>query len=158
MALNSTALQSWLLTHAAGVTEVAATILGYEPRLQIDYATAGGKAVLAGWLGRGTVAEGIGGLRRTAARVGWTLRLHRNAFEQDQAATERLTLDAIDGLTTAYFGDFEVDGIDAFFDPKGQYGDALNWEMGYIDLSKQLNRVATINLGIVVRDAWPETP
>lgn len=157
MALNSTALQSWLLTHAAGVVEVGG-ILGYEPKSKLDYTTAAGGAVLAGWLARGTIAEGIGGLRRTAARVGWSTRLHRNAFEADQAATERLLLDAVDALTAAYFGDFELDSVDAFFDPKGQYGEALTWDVGYVTLDKQVSRVATINVGIVVRDAWTETP
>lgn len=155
MALNSTELQSWLLDHAAGVTEVG-TVLGYEPKSRLDYSAAGGGAILAGWLARGTVANGVGGMRKTAARVGWALRLHRNAFEADQAQTERLLLDALDALVAAYFGDFELDTVDAFFDPKGAHGEALTWDLGYLTLEKQLSRVITVSLGIVVRDAWSE--
>lgn len=158
MALNSTALQSWLISHAVATVEVATPVLDYEPKSKIDYSTAAGKPVAAGWLGPVRVAPGHGGLNATSARVGWILRLHLNAFATDQGATERVMLDAADALMDAYFGDFEISGQDASFDPKGAYGEAVTLDHGYLDIDKQLSRVCTIALGVVVSNAWVEVP
>lgn len=156
MAIDSVALQTWLIGHATSTVELATPVLAYEPKLKIDYSAAAGKPVAAGWLGPLRVAPGHGGLSSTSARVTWTLRLHLNAFDPDQAAVERTILSAADALLAAYFADLRpAAGIE--FDPKGAYGDALTGDPGYLDIDKQMSRVYVITLGVVVSDAWVES-
>lgn len=157
MALDTVALQAWLLAHATTVVGASAT-LGYEPKSRIDYATMG-STVFAGWFNGIEATQTRGGLATTSARLEWVARLHRNALGPgvDQAETERLLLAATDGLLAEIFADIEVGPAPAgWFDPKGQTGEPVKAVTGFLEIDKQLNRVSTITVGIVVDDAWGE--
>lgn len=155
MSLDTVTLQAWLLDHAKAVLGVSA-VLGYEPKSRIDYAVMG-QTVFAGWFNSIEALETRAGLAVTSARLEWVGRLHRNALGPgvDQAETERLLLAASDALAAALFGDLDIAGV-GWFDPRGQTGDPFKIVTGFLDIDKQLNRVATLTVGVVVDDAWGE--
>lgn len=156
MAIDTVTIQGWLLDHAATVLGAPA-VLAYEPRSRIDYAGIGSPTVAAGWLGRISALPSRGGLASTSARINWSLALYRNAIGDPaaMAATERAALTAVDAIIAAYFANIQI-AADAWFDPKGQTGDAVAAEPGYLTIDNQLNRVTVITVGIVVDGAWTE--
>lgn len=154
MALDTTALQGWVIARAVAATGIAADPLTYEPKGKIDYAAAAGGTVLACWLAGLSPARA--GLAATGARVEWMIRLHRNAFEPDQGESERLILAAADALVESLFADIEDSVSGAWFDPRGQTGEPARLETGWLDIDKQLSRTASLTVAVVVDNAWTE--
>lgn len=156
MTINSAALLAWCADHAGAVVGTPA-VLAYEPKARIDYDAAGSPTVAAVWLSTAEAVAGRGGLASTSARVELTVRLHRNALGDGaaMAATETALLTASDALVASFFSDIDIAG-NGWFDPRGQTGEPWKSETGYLDLDRQLNRVATCRVGIVIDDAWTE--
>jgi len=156
MTISTATLLAWCRTHAGSVVGTPA-VLGHEPKSRLDYDALGSATVVACWLSSAEALQGRGGLASTAARVELTVRLHRNgvgdAIVMD--AIEAALLTATDALVMSFFGDIDVAGA-GWFDPKGQTRGPWKAETGYLSLDNQLNRVATMTVGIVVDDAWVE--
>lgn len=156
--IDIAAVHQWIMDHAAAVVGAPA-VLGFEPKSRIDYGAIGNATMIAVWFS--TAPEPIGvrpGLSSTAARIEFVIRLHRNALGDSAAMllTERtLAIDSA-SMMTRLFGDIRESATNTWFDPRGQTGELVKAPTGFIDIDKQLNRVCTITLGVVVDDAWTE--
>lgn len=157
MSIDSAAILAWCTTHAGTVVGTSA-VLAFEPKARIDYTAMGSPTVVAVWLSSAEALQGRGGLASTSARIELTVRVHRNALGDNaaMAATEVALLTASDDLVESFFGDIDIAGGVGSFDPKGETGEPWKSETGYLSLDNQLNRVATMRVGIVVDDAWTE--
>lgn len=153
--LDTTVLQNWLLNHATGTGLFAAAgVLGFEPKKRLAV-----WPTFAGWMGGLRAVPQRGSLASTAALLTWTARIHYDAIGADQGAVERSLMHATDQLFAEYFGDLVIAadaGMDAWLDAKGQVGDPIASETGFLTLDNQHNRVATITCSVVVDDAWTE--
>jgi hypothetical protein len=150
--LDTTALQGWLLTHATGTGLFAAgAVLGYEPKKRLA-----AWPTFAGWFAGLRAVPQRGGMATTAALLTWTARIHYDAIGADQTTVERSLMHATDQLFAEYFGDLVIAGMDAWLDAKGQVGEPIASETGFLTIDNQANRVATITVGVVIDNAWAE--
>ena len=150
--LDTTVLQNWLLTHATGTGLFAAgAVIGYEPKSRLRAWPA-----FAGWFAGLRAVPERSSLDATAALLTWTARIHYDAIGADQTTVERSLMHATDQLFAEYFGDLVIAGMDAWLDAKGQVGEPIASETGFLTIDNQANRVATITVGVVIDNAWAE--
>lgn len=129
------------------------TVNGHEPK------NAPGVGLSAGlWLDSvGPNPERSGGA--TVSLVcGFNLRLYTSMFAEPADAIDPNLMIAGCAMMAAYAGGFDIPGADAFIDLLGMAGAGLHGQAGYIDLSGRLHRVFTLEIPVIVDDAFAEVP
>jgi hypothetical protein len=105
----------------------------------------------------GPVPRGSG-LTATTARVVLQVRVFTNMLQEPPDAIDPNVVAAVDALMTAYSGDFELGGEARNVDLLGQAGTPLSARAGYVTLDQTMFRVVTIQLPVIVNDAWTQAP
>lgn len=100
------------------------------------------------------------GLRATTALVLVNVRVMSNMLQEPQDEIDPNILDAVDALITAYSADFTLGGLVRNVDLLGQTGQRLQATAGYLPMGNPptMYRVMTINVPLIVNDAWEQTP
>lgn len=98
------------------------------------------------------------GLRVTAARVVWTVRIRGNADAQPRDLVDPNMMAAVDALMAAYSGDFDLGGLVRNVDLLGQTGVALAARAGYLQQDGKVFRIYDITLPVVINDVWEQVP
>lgn len=96
------------------------------------------------------------GLLSTSARVVFQLRIYSGMLTEPQDDIDPNVMLAVDGLMTAYSGDFSLGGNVRSVDLLGQSGTPLSAQAGYISISNNMYRVMTITLPVIVNDVWDQ--
>lgn len=96
------------------------------------------------------------GLASSSAVLVLSVRVYTSMLQEPQDGIDPMIAKALDGLFTAYAGDFELGGDARMVDLRGAEGTSLQAKGGYLNQDSKLYRVFTITLPIVVNDAWDE--
>lgn len=108
------------------------------------------------WVDRIGPALGSSGLASTTALLILNVRVYTSMLAQPADGIDPNLLDAVDGLMSAYSGDFELGGLVRQVDLLGQFGTPLSAQAGYLPIDNKLYRVMTITLPLVVNDLWSQ--
>lgn len=128
-------------------------VAGHEPK------NAPGRGLSAAvWVDRIEPVPAGSGLSRTCALLMLNIRVYTNMLADPPDAIDPSLVAAVDGLMTAYSGDFTLGGLVRNVDLLGATGTALSAQAGYLEQDGKLFRVMTITLPLVVDDAWEQVP
>lgn len=97
------------------------------------------------------------GLAATSARLALSVRVYGSMLAEPADAIDPALVTVVDALITAYQGDFDLNGTVAEVDVLGAYGEGLTGTGGYLEIDGKLMRVVTINLPVIVNDAYTQT-
>jgi hypothetical protein len=101
---------------------------------------------------------GASGLASTSARFTVNVRVYTSMLAEPQDMIDPDLTEAVDKLLAAYSGDFTLDGLIRNIDLQGMGGQPLGAEAGYVEIEKKLFRVMTINVPMIINDAWNQVP
>lgn len=96
------------------------------------------------------------GLSTTSARVVFNVRIYTSMVQEPMDSIDTNIMLAVSALMSAYSGDFELGGNVRQIDLLGSSGMPLQARAGYVEQDKRLYRVFTINLPVIVNDAWTQ--
>ncbi len=109
------------------------------------------------WPRRGRPLPGRSGLATTSVVIPFMIRLFHASATDPLGEIDPRMIDAADALLNAYSGDFTLGGIIAEVDLLGQYGDALGWDSGWVDMGDDGKfRVLDIMVPLVINDVWTQ--
>jgi hypothetical protein len=152
MTLDTSTLFSRLVAHASA-TGLFEQVLTHEPK------SAPGNGLYAAFWTEGLApVPGASGLAATTGRLVLSVRIMTPADQEPADDIDGRVLAAVDALWTAYSGDFELGGALWAVDLLGAFGDPLQMRAGYLGLGSTVFRVMTINLPLIINDAWGQTP
>lgn len=100
----------------------------------------------------------ISGLASTSARVEFKLRIYQNMLMEPQDMIDPMMLKAVSNLMRRYHDDFDFAGAIRNVDLLGAFGDPLEAEFGYIEISDVMHRAATLTIPCIVNDVWQQIP
>lgn len=127
-------------------------VIGFEPK-----SAPTGTSTCALWL-EGVRPYPMGsGLAASTGVITFTARVYIPMLSEPLDGVEKSILAAVDGLLTAYSGDFTLDASVRNVDLLGASGQALSARCGYTNIDGVLFRTATITIPLVVNDLWTET-
>lgn len=127
-------------------------VIGFEPK---SAPTA--SSTCAVWL-EGVRPYPMGsGLAASTGVVTFTARTYIPMLSEPLDGVEKATLAAVDGLLTAYSGDFQLDASVRNVDLLGASGQSLSARCGYTNIDGVLFRTATITIPLIINDLWTET-
>lgn len=152
MALDIRTVLSAVESHALASGYFVA-VNGHEPK---SPPTSGITAAV--WVHKIGPARGASGLDSTTARLALYVRLYSSTVQQPADAIDPDLVTALDVLFAAYHGDFTLDGLIRNVDLKGQFGDPLQADEGYLNEGGSEFRVFTITLPLIINDLWQEAP
>jgi len=109
------------------------------------------------WVDRIAPLPGSSGLAVTAGLLVVQLRIYQNMLYEPQDSIDPNLAAAVDGLMTAYSGDFDLGATVRNIDLLGQYGEGLTAQAGYIEQDGKLYRVMTLSIPIIVNDIWSQS-
>lgn len=150
MALNASALTNAMASHAAslGVFDMVNT---HEPK-----SAPGNRITCAIWVQDMTPASS--GLASTSFRVTFNVRIFSDMLQEPQDAIDSELLDAVDLLLADYVGNFTLGGLLREVDIRGIDGNPLRVDAGYLTQDKNVYRVVTISVPLVINDLYAEAP
>lgn len=96
------------------------------------------------------------GLASTSALLVFNIRLYTSMLQEPQDAIDPSLLAAVDSLLTEYLGDLDLGGTVRNVDVRGQHGEPVRAQAGYVNQDNKLYRVMTITLPLIVNDVWQE--
>lgn len=96
------------------------------------------------------------GLAATSARLMLRVRIHGNMLAEPQDDIDPALVKVLDVLMAAYTADFTLDGEIAYVDVLGAHGTPLQAVGGYVEIDNKLFRIITIELPMVINDAYPQ--
>ena len=152
MSLAITNILDKAISHASASGYFEA-VNGHEP---ISAPSTGGLTA-AVWVDRITPVRSSG-LDSTSALLVLMVRLYSAALRQPVDAIDPEMVAAVDGLCTAYVGDYTLDGLIRHVDVRGAHGQQLEVRAGYLQQDGNQYRVMTIAVPCIVNDLWEETP
>lgn len=152
MALNISSILGKAISHASA-SGYFEQVNGHEP---INTPTMGGLTA-AVWVDR-VIPVRSSGLTSTSALLVLMVRLFTVADRDPIDAIDPEMVAAVDGLCTAYIGDFELDGLVRQVDVRGIHGQSLDVRAGYLQQDGAKYRVMDISVPCIVNDLWEETP
>lgn len=152
MALNTRMYMDALISHAMALghfSSVNSVDVGSVP-------TNEGIAAVV-WPRRGRPIPGRSGLASTSLVIPFMVRLFHASATDPLGEIDPRMIDATDALLNAYSGDFTLGGIVAEVDLLGQYGDALGWDSGWLDMGDDGKfRIVDIMVPLVINDVWTQ--
>lgn len=96
------------------------------------------------------------GLSSASARLVFSARIYSNAFQEPMDDIDLGMVDAVDVLLGSLMGDFDLGGYARNVDVFGENGINLQAIWGYADQDGRLFRIATVNVPVVINDAWDQ--
>lgn len=109
------------------------------------------------WLNRIEPARSRSGLRYTDARIEMVGRIYTSMLQEPQDGIDVNIMNAADKVFNAYTGDFDLGSEDRFIDLLGiTQRDPLKCESGYINIDNMVYRVFTLNIPVIVSNAWEQ--
>ena len=96
------------------------------------------------------------GLASLSARLVLNVQIFYSMQAEPADDIDAVVLGAVDGLFTAYCGDFSLGGLVRKVDLIGADGEGLGAVLGYVTVDGVEYRVATITLPLVINDVWTE--
>lgn len=152
MSIDATAIMSAVASHAAASGHFDRVTL-HEPKNKPGNGLSA--AVWVQYLG--PVPAGSS-LRATSAVVTVNVRVMSNMLTEPQDEIDPNVLAAVDALMAAYSGDFELGGLVRNVDLLGQSGQRLEARAGYLPMGNPpvMYRVMTVNVPMIVNDAWEQ--
>lgn len=150
MSLNTKLILDRVISHALSLG-LFEQVNGFEPK-----AAPGNGLTCAVWVDRIEPAAIVSGLAASSARLVLSLRIYTNMIGEPIDLIDPNIADAVDKLMTAYSGDFTLDGAIRNVDLLGEIGDGLSAEAGYLEQDRKMFRVMTINLPMIINDAWEQ--
>ncbi len=97
------------------------------------------------------------GLNIASGLLVFVVRIYQNFISEPQDAIDPSVVAALDGLLTAYAGDFELGGNVRCVDLLGMAGVPLSSRAGYLNADGKNFRIVDITLPVIVNDLWTET-
>lgn len=125
----------------------------YEPK-----SSPGNSLVASVWVASIAPQPGASGLNRTSVRFTVNVRVYTSMIADPADQIDPKLMQAVDDLLAAYSGDFTLDGLVRNIDLLGTGGPALSAEAGYVEIDKQLFRIMTITVPMILNDVWTQTP
>jgi len=113
------------------------------------------------WVASVGPAPAYSGLAATTAYVVLNVRIYTNMIGEPQDMIDPKIMEAVDDLMTRYSADFTLDGLAMAIDLLGQGGQNLSAEAGYVQIGGKegaMYRVMTINLPMIIENAWVQAP
>lgn len=96
------------------------------------------------------------GLAEVTTLIVMSVRIYTPMMQQPYDDIDPNMMKAVDVLFNSYIGAFTLGGAVRDVDVLGMYGTPLSAQAGYINQDGKVMRVMTINLPLVVNDAWAE--
>lgn len=113
---------------------------------------------MAIWLDRLLPYATASGLAATSALLIYNARLFTSMTKFPQDAIDPDMITAVDTLMTKYSGDFTLDDTIRNVDLLGESGFALEAQAGYVEQDNKVFRVVTLQVPLIVNDAWTQAP
>lgn len=88
--------------------------------------------------------------------VVFNVQLYLNFLQKPEDGIDPKLVKAVDAMMTKYVGDFEFGGEVRNLDIFGSSGWKFEAKAGYIDIDGKKYRVITIQLPVIINDAWAE--
>lgn len=150
MGVDSQAIIEAVASHAlaAGYFEM---VNQYEPKSSPGFGLAASV-----WVQSLGPVPASSGLHISSARLILNVRIYSNMIQEPQDMIDPKMMEAVDALMTAYSGDFTLDGMDLAIDLLGRSGDRLGGQAGYVMIDKTHFRIFTINVPVIVNDAYEQ--
>lgn len=150
MTVDYQAIQDALVSVAQRTGQFEA-VAGHEPK------SAPGKGLTCFVFYAGKRAIGRGGLNSTSVRLNWSMQVRCSMTREPQSAIDVDMLAAVDAIEAGLSDNYTLDvsgvrGVDVL----GAEGDPLGDDAGYINHDNHLYRVMTVNVGVIVNDAWSQ--
>jgi hypothetical protein len=98
------------------------------------------------------------GLDITSAVLVLNCRIYTSMLTEPQDLIDPQIITATDALMAAYNGDFTLGGLVECVDLLGMSGERLEARAGYLEQDRKIYRVMTINLPVIVAEAWGQSP
>lgn len=98
------------------------------------------------------------GLDMTSAVLVLNCRIYTSMLMEPQDLIDPRIIEATDALMAAYTGDFTLGGLVECVDLLGMTGERLEARAGYLDIDRKIFRVMTINVPVIVAEAWEQAP
>lgn len=95
-------------------------------------------------------------LNSVSVVVVFNIQLYLNFIAKPEDGIDPKLVKAVDAMMTEYAGDFEVGGEARNIDFFGSSGFKFEGRAGYLDIDSKKFRVVTIQLPIIINDAWAE--
>lgn len=151
MSLDITGILNAVVSHAAA-SGYLERVNAHEPK-----SAPGNGLSAAVWIDRIAPLPAASGLAQTSALLTVNVRIYSNMLAEPQDGIDVNVVAAVDALMTAYSGDFDLGGTVRNVDLLGQFGEGLTAQAGYLNQDNKLFRVMTINLPLVISDAWTQS-
>lgn len=152
MTLNTVATLDVITSHALS-TGLFDRVNTHEPKNAPGSGLSG-----AVWADRILPVPTGSGLASTSALMIVKFRIYTSMISEPQDSIDPMMIDAVDALMTAYSGDYELGGNVRCVDLLGMAGVTLSATAGYLDISGKIYRVITIDIPLIINDAWSQSP
>jgi hypothetical protein len=153
MALNTGALFSTITSTVQGAGFFA-VVLQHEPKSAPQI---GEQVTFAYWLDAIRPVQSSG-LNSVSVRVDFLARTYQNALTEPADAIDPALMITLDRVLELLCGDFQLGGNARYIDILGSDGEPLRATTGYITQDSKIFRTVDISFGVVVNDAWTESP
>ena len=150
MALDLLTYRSVAMSHAQSLG-LFEQVLGHEP-----VSAPGSGLIYALWVARIAPIPAASGVRAGTGRIELTGRILMPADTEPQDGVDVAVTGAVDGLMSAYSGDFEFGGSVRNVDLLGAHGAPLSAQFGFSRFDSTTYRVATLTVPLIVNDLWEE--
>jgi hypothetical protein len=151
MSLNTQAILDAVTSHAQATGQLE-WVTSHEPKSAPQGV---GAAVWAQYVGP---VPANSGLDITSAVLLLNVRIYTPMLMEPQDLIDPQIIAATDALMTAYSGDFTLGGLIECVDLLGMTGDRLEARAGYLEQDKKIYRIMTINVPVIVENAWEQNP
>lgn len=98
------------------------------------------------------------GLAATSAMLHFNMRFYSSGMTEPKDEIDPAIAEATYEVMKAFTGDFTLDGDVAFIDLLGAHSQGLRAEAGYVNSQDMIFRVMTIDIPVVLNDAWTQAP
>lgn len=150
--INTKLIYDSLMSHAMklGLFE---RVNGHEPK-----AAPGRKLSCAFWVESLRPIPQFSGLAATSALLTVSCMVYVSMLTEPQDSIDPEILEAVDALMAEYSGDFELGGAISHVDLLGKHGEPLTAKAGYREQDNRIYRIMTIDIPMVISDAWEQVP
>lgn len=98
------------------------------------------------------------GLAASSAVLTMSVRVYSDMFAEPSGMIDPNLMEAVGEFMTAVSADFTLDGMSSVraIDLTGMAGDGLGGQAGYVEIDKKMFRVFTIDVPIIINDAFAQ--
>ncbi len=153
MALNTAALFSAITSTVQGAGFFA-QVLQHEPK---SAPPIGEQVTFAYWLDTVRPVQSSG-LSSVSVRLDFMARTYQNALSEPADAIDPAALITLDRVLELLCGDFQLGGAARYIDVLGSDGEPLIARAGYVTQDSKIFRTVDLSFGVIVNDAWTESP